>query len=256
MSRTSEKENSSSDHHQHRSRHHSHKHTHKHHPPADEYLSPEEQLRRVRKELDREKKKRRKAESRALKTSSAANTSSAEGLDSSVPDGSIARPKCPSKEKMCVIREHLGFDKLKWNAFRLCIQQALTAARLDWKKDWRSQDSDRLRRAYDAVKEEYPEARRFRGSWGIDRVAKRYWDGRKSYMRDLKNPDSYRAKRAATRQASRRSSSPEASTSTAAPRGPRARPSRVVSDSDEEEDDGDGQNEVQAAGSGGGDDGN
>ncbi|KAJ7205419.1 hypothetical protein GGX14DRAFT_568753 [Mycena pura] len=179
-------------------------------------------------ELDHEKKKRRKAERRALKTSSAANASSAEDDNSSVPDGSIARPKCPSKEKMCVIREHLGFDKLKWNAFLLCIQQAL-AARLDWKKDWRSQDSDRLRRAYDAVKEEYPEARRFRGSMGIDRVAKHYWD----------------AARATS--ATSRTSTRIASTSTAAPRGPRVRPSRVVSDSDEEED-GDGQNEIQAAG--------
>ncbi|KAJ7195619.1 hypothetical protein GGX14DRAFT_674576 [Mycena pura] len=67
---------------------------------------------------------------------------------------------------------------------------------------------------------------------------KRQWDGRNSYIRDLKNRDSYRDKRTTPR-ASRRSSSPKASTSTAAPRGPRARPSRVVSESDEEED-GDG----------------
>ncbi|KAJ7208589.1 hypothetical protein GGX14DRAFT_566806 [Mycena pura] len=97
------------------------------------------------------------------------------------------------------------------------------------------------------------EARRFRGLWDIDRVVKRLsasGTAATATSATSKNRDSYRAKRTTPR-ASRRSSSPKASTSTAAPRGPRAKPSRVVSESDEEED-GDGRMRDRP---GGGDDG-
>ncbi|KAJ7207258.1 hypothetical protein GGX14DRAFT_555136 [Mycena pura] len=158
MSRTSEKENSS-DHHKHHSRHHN---ARRHHPPADEYLSPEEQLRRVREELDRD-----------------------EDVDSSVSDGSIAAPSSLKGEDV----RPPGTPGLRQTQME-CLPLSPLLASIGRRIGGHKTLTDSVEHTMRKVKEEYPEARRFRGSWGIDRVAKRYWDGRKSYIRDLKNPDS------------------------------------------------------------------
>ncbi|KAJ7610098.1 hypothetical protein FB45DRAFT_942717, partial [Roridomyces roridus] len=172
--------------------------------PLNNDLSTEERLCRAEEALDREKKKRRRAEKRAR---NAAKSAAAEnGDDTSAPpsNGSIPRPKCASKVKISVIRSHLGYDKPKWNAYRLAIHETLFAARLDWKSNWRAQNAVRLGRAYDLViRADFPETERFQGLWGIDRVAKQYWDNRTSNERDKKNPNSYRSLHA------RRRSSPE-----------------------------------------------
>ncbi|KAJ7602583.1 hypothetical protein FB45DRAFT_1105437 [Roridomyces roridus] len=170
--------------------------------PLNDDLSTEERLRRAEEALHREKKKRRRAEKRAR---NGAKSAAENDDDTSVPpsNGSIPRPKCASKVKMSVIRSHLGYEKPKWNAYRLAVHEALFSARLDWKSNWRAQDAVRLGRAYDVIRADFPETERFQGLWGIDRVAKQYWDNRTSNERDKKNPNSYRSLHA------RRRSSPE-----------------------------------------------
>ncbi|KAJ7206908.1 hypothetical protein GGX14DRAFT_396841 [Mycena pura] len=135
----------------------------RHHPPADEYLSPEEQLRRVREELDRD-----------------------EDVDSSVSDGSIARPKFPQRRRCASSGNTWASTNSNGMPSVLSLLLASIGRRIGGHKTL----TDSVEHTMRKVKEEYPEARRFRGPWGIDRVAKRYWDGRKSYIRDLKNPDS------------------------------------------------------------------
>ncbi|KAJ7199453.1 hypothetical protein GGX14DRAFT_468006, partial [Mycena pura] len=190
--------------------HHS-KHHRKHHSrrgsdnartplaPLNEDLSTEERLRRAEEALKHERRKRRKAEKRARAAQSATNAAPGtpdDNTSTEVADGSIERPKRASKVAMSVIRSHMGYDKPKWNAYRLAIHVALHAARLDRGSDWPSQDPIRLARAYNSVKDEFPEAQRFQGLWGIDRVAKQYWDNRCGHQRAIKNPNSYRSRQA------------------------------------------------------------
>ncbi|KAJ7208371.1 hypothetical protein GGX14DRAFT_396016 [Mycena pura] len=250
MTRTpySEKENSHhSKHHKHRSRRRSRAPL----APLNEDLSTEERLRQATEALTHERRKRRKAERRA-RAAQSATSAAADDTSNEVADGSVRRPKCASKVKMGDIRSHLGYDKPKWNAYRLAIHGALNAARLDWASDWRSQNPIRLSRAFNTVKDEFPEAQRFQGLWGIDRVAKQYWDNRTSYQRDIKNPESYRTRHAADCRRSGRgrrnhSPSPVASTSSAPPRRPY--PRRIQSTDDENEETGGGNPEDAVFGS-------
>ncbi|KAJ7193429.1 hypothetical protein GGX14DRAFT_478135 [Mycena pura] len=187
MARTSSsKENAH--HSKHHRKHHSHRGSDDARTPLarlNEDLSMKERLIRAEEALKHERRKRRKAEKRAHAAQSATNAAPTE-----VADGAIERPKRASKVAMSVIRSHMGYDKPKWNAYRPAIHVALHAARLDWGSDWPSQDPIRLARAYNSVKDEFPEAQRFQGLWGIDRVAKQYWDNRCSHQHAIKNPNS------------------------------------------------------------------
>ncbi|KAJ7195177.1 hypothetical protein GGX14DRAFT_575716 [Mycena pura] len=211
--------------------------------PLNEDLSTEERLRQAEAALNHERRKRRKAERRARKAEAATTAGPSDSDDdpaAGVAEGAIARPKCASKVKMGVIRSHLGYDKTKWNAYRLAIHAAVNAARLDWGAHWRSQDPVRLARAFNTVKDEFPETQRFQGLWGIDRVAKQYWDNYHSYQRDIKNPDSYRSRHTANRRGPSvggravTRSSPAASSPP--PRRIRQHPLRVPASDDEDED--------------------
>ncbi|KAJ7612750.1 hypothetical protein FB45DRAFT_939696 [Roridomyces roridus] len=220
----------------HRSKHPKHRDLHSRHgddtrAPLATVNSTEDQLRELTEALDHEKRKRRKAEKRARKARKAqAATSGGNATSPSVADGSIERPRQASKVPMSTIRSHLGYDKPKWNAFRLYIQRALHTARLDWSSDWRAQDSTHLGAVWNVVIQDdaFPEAKRFKNLWGIERVAKQYWDSINNYQRDMQNPNSYRrlhAANRATQQVPDRSPSPIPSTSapTAGPARPHLR---------------------------------
>ncbi|KAJ7605634.1 hypothetical protein FB45DRAFT_1143857 [Roridomyces roridus] len=225
------------------SKHHKHHKDHSHHrhesrtplAAANTSTNTDDRLRELKDALRHEKKKRHKAEKRARKAQLAASTAAdANAGPSSVADGSIERPRCASKVTMRTIRSHLGYDKPKWNAFRLCIQRTLHAARLDWSSDWRSQDPESLRAVWNVVLEKFPEAKRFRRSWGVERVAKQCWDGANSYERDMNNPNSYRSLHSTKRSSQQvpdrsPSPTPSTSTSTRTPASSRPHPLRVNS---------------------------
>ncbi|KAJ7882541.1 hypothetical protein B0H14DRAFT_3433342 [Mycena olivaceomarginata] len=46
-----------------------------------------------------------------------------------------------------------------------------TSTRLNWGENWKSQWSDKLSKAYNAIEEAFPETRRFKGQWAINRTA-------------------------------------------------------------------------------------
>ncbi|KAF8125393.1 hypothetical protein K438DRAFT_1218661 [Mycena galopus ATCC 62051] len=184
----------------------------------------------------------------------------------SIPNESIDRPKNASKITMQAIRAKLGYDKTRWNSFRSYCRDAATSARLNWDGNWKSQRSEKLSMAYNAVRLLYtiprvhysfpkieaafPETRRFEGQWAIDRTVKQCWDNRKNYRNCVNKPTTFRGKEAAARRA-RRVQSP-ASTSRTSPASPTPGPSRRRpsthrnSDSgsdDDDDDDGDRDNE-------------
>ncbi|KAJ7195041.1 hypothetical protein GGX14DRAFT_475292 [Mycena pura] len=240
MARTSSsKENAH--HSKHHRKHHSHRGSDDARTPLarlNEDLSMKERLIRAEEALKHERRKRRKAEKRAHAAQSATNAAPTE-----VADGAIERPKRASKVAMSVIRSHMGYDKPKWNAYRLAIHVALHAARLDWGSDWPSQDPIRLARAYNSVKDEFPEAQRFQGLWGIDRVAKQYWDNRCSHQHAIKNPNSYRSRQAAHSRGRDLSHAPSPSASPSVltsplppPRRMRQPVHRILSDEEDEDD--------------------
>ncbi|KAJ6451056.1 hypothetical protein C8R45DRAFT_92681 [Mycena sanguinolenta] len=174
----------------------------------------------------------------------------------SIPDESISRPKNASKSSMWSIRKELGYDKIRWNAFRSYCRDAAMSAHLNWDGNWKSQRSDKLSMAYNAIEEAFPETRRFEGQWAIDRAVKQYWDNRKTYRSCVGKGTTYRGRQAAACRASRAESpgnptpstpspqrmhSPPRSNNSAAagPSRPRARPlnHRRISDSDDDDDD-------------------
>ncbi|KAJ6580620.1 hypothetical protein B0H19DRAFT_1111938 [Mycena capillaripes] len=141
----------------------------------------------------------------------------------SIPDESIDRPRNASKIQMRVIRRELGYDKERWNSFRSYCRDAVTSARLNWDGNWKSQRSEKLAMAYNAIEAAFPETRRFEGQWAIDRTVKQCWDNRKNYRNCVNNPTTFRGKEAAARRA-RRGESPGTTphTSPSPPRSPTA----------------------------------
>ncbi|KAJ6478354.1 hypothetical protein C8R45DRAFT_1216508 [Mycena sanguinolenta] len=144
----------------------------------------------------------------------------------SVPDESVNRPKNASKTTMRTIQKELGYDKVRWNAFRSYCRDATTSARLDWDGNWKSQRSEKLSMAYNAIEEAFPETRRFQGQWAIDRTVKQYWNNRKNYRSCVDKPTTYRGKQALARRA-QHTESPDASVRSPRPSSPpMAGPSR------------------------------
>ncbi|KAJ7331373.1 hypothetical protein DFH08DRAFT_966387 [Mycena albidolilacea] len=152
------------------------------------------------------------------------------------------------------IREDLGYDKTQWNSFRTYCRDAATSARLNWGENWKSQRSDKLSKAYNAIEEAFPETRRFKGQWAIDRTVKQFWDNRKTYRSCVNNKSTYCGRQVAARRAARAATSPRTSPSPLActsPISPMPGPSRPRRrppiDSDDDDDDGQGEDVFQPA---------
>ncbi|KAJ7624516.1 hypothetical protein FB45DRAFT_1086289 [Roridomyces roridus] len=226
------------------SKHHKHHNRHSRHgddsrTPLATVNSTEDQLRELTEALDHEKRKRRKAEKRARKARKAQSaTSGGNATSPSVADGSIERPRQASKVPMSMIPSHLGYDKPKWNEWLPAVHSACIARCSPGLVFRLSQDSTHLGAVWNVVIQEdaFPEAKRFKNLWGIERVAKQYWDSVNNYQRDMQNPNSYRRLHAADRtsqQVPDRSPSPTPSTS--APTAGLARPHpRRIDSSDAE----------------------
>ncbi|KAF7350734.1 hypothetical protein MSAN_01634500 [Mycena sanguinolenta] len=128
----------------------------------------------------------------------------------------VPAPSRLSDITMEEIRTQLGYDKKRWNALRACIRDCLSAARLDWNHNWKSQSTTKRGYAYNAVEDDFPELRRFEGQWAVNHIAKNVWDNRKTYINCIDNPSTYFGRRAAQRHlddgvggtGSRRASSP------------------------------------------------
>ncbi|KAF8194788.1 hypothetical protein K438DRAFT_1827417 [Mycena galopus ATCC 62051] len=135
----------------------------------------------------------------------------------SILDESIDRTRNASKVQMQVIQRELGYDKKRWNSFRSYCHDAVTSARLNWDGNWKSQRSEKLSMAYNAIEASFPDTRRFEGQWTIDRTVKQCWDNRKNY-RNCVNPTTFCGKEA------RRGESPSTTphTSPSPPRSPTA----------------------------------
>ncbi|KAJ7261659.1 hypothetical protein C8J57DRAFT_1719778 [Mycena rebaudengoi] len=212
---------------------------------------------------------------RELEAQIAQTSTSQAGNRPSIPDESINRPKNASKITMRAIRAELGYDKTRWNSFRVralfvfiaipvlsalsmksYCRDAATSARLNWDGNWKLQRSEKLSMAYNAIEAAFPETRRFEGQWAIDRTVKQCWNNRKNYRNCVHNDKTYRGKEAAARRARHAVSpgttprtsptpqrTPAAARSNGSPtpgpsRPPRARPinRRRISDSDDDED--------------------
>ncbi|KAJ7478505.1 hypothetical protein FB451DRAFT_1172836 [Mycena latifolia] len=75
----------------------------------------------------------------------------------SVPNESVIRPKNASKITVREIRAELGYDKIRWNSFRSYCRDATTSARLNWDANWKSQRSEKLSMAYNAIEDDEDE---------------------------------------------------------------------------------------------------
>ncbi|KAK7021648.1 hypothetical protein R3P38DRAFT_3167615 [Favolaschia claudopus] len=108
----------------------------------------------------------------------------------------VPQPQNISEVKMEDLRTELGFNKPRWNAFRSCVRHAVIAARLDWDKNWKAQDDKKKLRAFNVVRADFPEVKRFENAWAIKRVAAEYWGNRKTYGRCVDDPNTYRGRKA------------------------------------------------------------
>ncbi|KAK6991822.1 hypothetical protein R3P38DRAFT_2803517 [Favolaschia claudopus] len=95
----------------------------------------------------------------------------------------VPQPQNISEVKMEDLRQELGFNKPRWNAFRSCVRHSVIAARLDWDKNWKAQDDKKKLRAINVVRADFPEVKRFENAWAIKRVTAEYWGNRKTYGR-------------------------------------------------------------------------
>ncbi|KAF8170854.1 hypothetical protein K438DRAFT_1982414 [Mycena galopus ATCC 62051] len=75
----------------------------------------------------------------------------------SIPNESIHRSRNASKTSMQAIRAKLGYDKTRWNSFWSYCRDAATSARLNWDGNWKSQRSEKLSMAYNAIEAAFPE---------------------------------------------------------------------------------------------------
>jgi len=105
---------------------------------------------------------------------------------------------------MEALREMLDIEKMEWNAIRTATRDALTAAQLDMKRNWKAQKPSKLAMAYNAVEEKFPILRQCEGQWGIDRIAKQTLSNRKSYQSCICNPATYRGRCAVVRRTAAR----------------------------------------------------
>ncbi|KAJ7770393.1 hypothetical protein B0H14DRAFT_2966837 [Mycena olivaceomarginata] len=104
-----------------------------------------------------------------------------------------------SEVTMEAIRAHLGYDKCKWSALRSCVRDSLRAAQLNWDLPWKSQSTTKLGYAYNAVKDDFRELRRFARQWAVRRITKDVWDNHKTYLNCVDKPSTYIGRRAAER---------------------------------------------------------
>jgi hypothetical protein len=51
------------------------------------------------------------------------------------------------------------------------------------------------------IEEAFPETRRFKGQWAIDRTVKQFWDNHKTYRSCVNNELTYRGRQVAARRA-------------------------------------------------------
>ncbi|KAJ7484660.1 hypothetical protein FB451DRAFT_89166 [Mycena latifolia] len=108
-------------------------------------------------------------------------------------------------EMSTTLLHHLAHEELKRGALpalgrlHTSTRDALSAARLDYDRNWKVQKPDKFAMAYNAVEEKFPVLRRCEGQWGIARIAKQIWGNRKSYQSCVRNPSTYHGRRAADR---------------------------------------------------------
>ncbi|KAJ7191811.1 hypothetical protein GGX14DRAFT_406911 [Mycena pura] len=155
-----------------------------------------------------------RAEVAALKEANERLTNGTAASNSqSAPAADIPRPLNISEVPISMIKDHLGVDvpgsnysKEDWMYFRRMIRAALAAGCLKVGQSWKMQDPVKVGRVYNLLQHDFPEMRRFEGLWGLERVVQECWGNGKAYSRSIKNPDSYRSRRRATRRVDRRAS--------------------------------------------------
>ncbi|KAJ7665691.1 hypothetical protein B0H14DRAFT_3179022 [Mycena olivaceomarginata] len=149
-----------------------------------------------------------------------------------------------------------GFDRI-WGMIRpggILFGSTATSAHLNWGENWKSQRSDKLSKAYNAIEEAFPETRRFKGQWAIDHPVKQFWDNHKTYWSCVKQRVDI-SWQASCRPTRRRATSPRTSPSlpartspispTPGPLWPRRRP--PINSDDDDDDDGQGEDVFQPA---------
>ncbi|KAJ7824185.1 hypothetical protein B0H14DRAFT_2597421 [Mycena olivaceomarginata] len=160
------------------------------------------------------------------------------------PDESIDRPRRALKVSMRQIRQDLGPTVM--------MPQRPTC--LNWGENWKSQQSDKLSKAYNAIEEAFPETRRFKGQWAIDRTVKQFRDNHKTYWSCVNNESTYRGRQVAARRAACAATSPCTSpplartlpiSPTPGPSRPRRHP--CINSDDDDDDDGQGEDIFQPA---------
>ncbi|KAF8874340.1 hypothetical protein BD779DRAFT_1678771 [Infundibulicybe gibba] len=104
---------------------------------------------------------------------------------SSVDDGSIPRPSRINSVTIALLRQHMDLEgpehKIEWDRMRSVIRDFLRAGRVEWTLRWKDQPARRLAKIYDAIEDELPVLRRFRGSWATEYLSRSAFSNHKTY---------------------------------------------------------------------------
>ncbi|KAJ7213831.1 hypothetical protein GGX14DRAFT_563407 [Mycena pura] len=111
----------------------------------------------------------------------------------------IPWPAILSAMTMEEIQDKLRIEKQVWNAIRTFIRHKLHAARLDWDKGWKAQDSTKLGLVSRAANDQFPVLKRCDRCWATSRIMKQCWDNMKDFHHDIKNPNTYLGRKARER---------------------------------------------------------
>ncbi|KAJ7656077.1 hypothetical protein DFH06DRAFT_942654, partial [Mycena polygramma] len=117
-------------------------------------------------------------------------------------DRSIERPRNMAKVTIDSIRRALDLagdeHDQRWADIRVYVRRFMDPGMIDLKRGWKEQDNRRLGKVYKAVRDAYPELRRFYGQWGTMFLVHESFGSRRTYKNCKRKDGSYRNR---TRQA-------------------------------------------------------
>ncbi|KAF8869328.1 hypothetical protein BD779DRAFT_1682335 [Infundibulicybe gibba] len=112
--------------------------------------------------------------------------------------GSIPRPSRIDSVSIEVLRRYMDLEgsehDIEWARIRSVVRDFLRAGRIEWTLRWKDQSTRRLAKIYDAIEDQLPALRRFRGSWATEYLTKGTFNNHKTYETCKNDGSKYRGK--------------------------------------------------------------
>ncbi|KAI8998958.1 hypothetical protein BD414DRAFT_533757 [Trametes punicea] len=117
----------------------------------------------------------------------ALNSTNPDSHESTAADGGtrnemIPRPK-PQKGRHIRIRQGMRIDLSDYKAIQRTIRKLVVKVSLDWTKDFRLQDAEKLAMLYSLARQAYPVLGRYEDNWATAELAKQYMQNARSHAR-------------------------------------------------------------------------